>query len=95
MELATSVVTWRYGCLEARCRCSDVEAWRLELRRRAADLRDVEAWRYGVLEARCSRADVDVFKECWRCAAGMKMCRHRGVQLQTHRGVELRRHSAA
>ena len=59
MELATSVETWRYRGLEARYRCNDGEAWRLELCRRAADLRDVEAWRYGALEARCRRADVE------------------------------------
>jgi len=78
MEFATSVATWRYGCLEARCRCSDVEAWRLELWRRAEGLRDVEVF-----------ASRDM--ELWRRAAGVGTCRtcrtHRGMELWSSGGT--------
>ena len=68
MELATSVETWRYRGLEARYRCNDGEAWRLELCRRAADLRDAEVFASRALEARCSRADVEV----WSAGGGLQ-----------------------
>ena len=59
-RLATSVATWRYGALEARWKCSDVEAWSSELWRYAADL---GTWRFGEALQVCRRGGMKVLAE--------------------------------
>jgi len=58
-----SMEVWRYGVLEARCRCADVEYRGIEARCRRADTR---AWMYGDLEV-------------WRRVADVEKWRYRGM----------------
>jgi len=42
-----NIEVWKYGALEARCKCIDVETWRL--------------WSAGDLEPGCRRADEEAW----------------------------------